>query len=191
MDVRPVRTRKRIVKAFLALLQNKPLERITVRELCELAEINKSTFYKYFSSIYDVFAQLEKRMIEDALLSLPDPPRIFYEPESCTQVVLKLQRTLALLNRTLPQKYWTQLLPKLHEAFRERFFECNPDYRDDMQVNLFLAYTIFGGYYAFHQNPGFDPKALCAAIADVTKYLSLGIKKQHDHQAGGSAPDKT
>lgn len=188
MDVRPTRTRTRITNAFLKLLQNKPVERITVRELCELAGINKSTFYKYFSSIYDVFTQLEKSTIENVLLNLPDPPRVIQEPESCIEIVSKLQRSLSSLERTLPQQYWTHLLPKLQEAIRERLFECNPEYRDDLQVNLFLTYSIFGGYYAYHENPRFDDQTLCAAIAEVTQYLSLGIRRQQE--TGGFTPDE-
>ena len=53
-DRRIVRTRASIADAFLALRRKKPLERITVRELCEAAGINKSTFYTHYRDIYDL-----------------------------------------------------------------------------------------------------------------------------------------
>ena len=47
MDLRIVKTKKAIINAFLALRAKRPLEKITVRELCEMAMVNKSTFYSH------------------------------------------------------------------------------------------------------------------------------------------------
>lgn len=33
---------------FLHILKNKPLDRITVKDICEQCEINRNTFYYYF-----------------------------------------------------------------------------------------------------------------------------------------------
>lgn len=53
MDLRIEKTRQSIVNAFIALRSGKPLEKITVKELCEKAQINKSTFYFHYADIYD------------------------------------------------------------------------------------------------------------------------------------------
>ncbi|MBR3282470.1 MAG: TetR/AcrR family transcriptional regulator [Ruminococcus sp.] len=45
MDMRIEKTRRSIINAFLQLRAKKPLEKITVKELSALAEINKATFY--------------------------------------------------------------------------------------------------------------------------------------------------
>ena len=44
MDIRVKKTRRTIITAFMELRAHKPLEKFTVKELCEKAEINKSTF---------------------------------------------------------------------------------------------------------------------------------------------------
>ena len=44
-------------------MSKKPLANITVKELCEQADINRGTFYRYYKDIYDLFNQLEKEMI--------------------------------------------------------------------------------------------------------------------------------
>ena len=43
MDRREIKTRQAIRNAFLALRARKPLERITVKELAEQAQISKAT----------------------------------------------------------------------------------------------------------------------------------------------------
>ena len=48
MDLRIEKTERGIKNAFIELRSRKPLEKITVKELCELACINKSTFYSHY-----------------------------------------------------------------------------------------------------------------------------------------------
>ena len=52
MDLRIEKTEKAIKNAFMELRSKKPLEKISVRELCALACINKSTFYSHYEDIY-------------------------------------------------------------------------------------------------------------------------------------------
>ncbi len=61
-------TRKAIMQTFLHILKNKPLDRITVKDICEQCEINRNTFYYYFRDIYDVLEAIfedEVRLVMD------------------------------------------------------------------------------------------------------------------------------
>ena len=71
IDVRARYTRKIIKESFYTLLREKPVEKITVRELCEKAEINRSTFYKHYLDCYDLLDKIEEEALErfDALLA--------------------------------------------------------------------------------------------------------------------------
>ena len=51
MDLRVEKTERGIKNAFIELRSKKPLEKITIKELCELACINKSTFYSHYRDI--------------------------------------------------------------------------------------------------------------------------------------------
>ncbi|MBS5479656.1 MAG: TetR/AcrR family transcriptional regulator [Clostridiales bacterium] len=67
-----------IRRAFTTLLRQKPIQSISVKELCELAEINRGTFYAHYTDIYDLRDQIEQEMQTDfakalePLLSLDD-----------------------------------------------------------------------------------------------------------------------
>lgn len=52
-DKRTTRTLQSIYKGLLSLMAEKPFQTISVKELCERADINKSTFYKHFDDILD------------------------------------------------------------------------------------------------------------------------------------------
>ena len=55
-------TRKKIESYFLELLMEKPLEKITVQEICRGININRSTFYMHYEDIYNLFSKMEEEM---------------------------------------------------------------------------------------------------------------------------------
>ncbi|MBN2899690.1 MAG: TetR/AcrR family transcriptional regulator C-terminal domain-containing protein [Clostridia bacterium] len=44
-----------IVDTFKQLVQSKSIDKITVTEICEIAEINRQTFYYHFANLFDIF----------------------------------------------------------------------------------------------------------------------------------------
>lgn len=61
-DVRVRYTRMIIETAFLQLLKEKPVSKITVTELCQNAQINRATFYKHYLDIPDLLEKLEEEL---------------------------------------------------------------------------------------------------------------------------------
>lgn len=59
-DRRSAYSKRVIRESLLALMQDKPLNKITVREICERADVNRSTFYAYYEDIYDLHRAILK-----------------------------------------------------------------------------------------------------------------------------------
>ena len=57
-------TRANLTQAFWELYRDRPIEKITVREIAERAGYNRATFYLYFRDVYDLFDQLESEILE-------------------------------------------------------------------------------------------------------------------------------
>ena len=55
-------SRRSIEAAFVRLLQEKPMDEITVSEICKLAEVNRSTFYANYLDIYDLVDNVQLTM---------------------------------------------------------------------------------------------------------------------------------
>ena len=66
-DRRTLYTRQIIQEAFLSLLEKKSLEKITVTDICELAEIHRSTFYLHYADSLAVFEALEDELYEKTI----------------------------------------------------------------------------------------------------------------------------
>ena len=71
LDIRIEKTERAIKQAFMELRAQKPLEKIKVKELCDLACINKSTFYAHYQDIYALANAMEDEMVEEVVESLP------------------------------------------------------------------------------------------------------------------------
>jgi AcrR family transcriptional regulator len=66
-DRRINKTKKEIRHALIRLMQVKDISHISITELAEEADINRKTFYKYYSLIEDVLSE-----IDDVLLRVVD-----------------------------------------------------------------------------------------------------------------------
>lgn len=57
-------TRKNIIRAFCRLYEEKPIEKISVKDVIALAGYNRSTFYAYFTDIYALLEYIENDVID-------------------------------------------------------------------------------------------------------------------------------
>jgi len=61
-----VRYTKMVIKnSFIKLLKKQPVNKITVKDVCELAEINRATFYKHYTDCFDLLKQIEDELIAE------------------------------------------------------------------------------------------------------------------------------
>jgi AcrR family transcriptional regulator len=76
-ETRRVRMTKRLMKdALLELLAQKNLSSISVKELCETADVHRTTFYLHYTDTADLLREIE----QDFLDQIPTPPRVIDEP---------------------------------------------------------------------------------------------------------------
>lgn len=66
-DLRVQKTIEAIHKAFEELICEMDYEKITVKELCERAKINKKTFYRYYAVLDDLLAELQGILTQEYL----------------------------------------------------------------------------------------------------------------------------
>ena len=63
LDLRIQKTYLALHSAFIALLEEKRFEDITVNELCDRAMIRRTTFYKHFADKYEYFTFYVKELV--------------------------------------------------------------------------------------------------------------------------------
>lgn len=63
MDARKRYTQMALKQSFLTLLKDKPVNKITVKEVCELAQLNRATFYAHYSDCFALMEAIENELI--------------------------------------------------------------------------------------------------------------------------------
>lgn len=70
LDLRIRYTRKAIHDSVLNLLNTKPIGKITVKEVCEGAEINRATFYAHYENLPALLEEIEVEKSQELLKAL-------------------------------------------------------------------------------------------------------------------------
>ena len=65
IDRRVMRTKTLLIHSLSTLMKQKNIKDITVKELCELADINRGTFYLHYKDIYDLVEQIENELFQE------------------------------------------------------------------------------------------------------------------------------
>ena len=65
VDRRVRRTRKQLRECLVTLLKQKKVQDITVRELTELADLNRGTFYLHYKDVFDLLEKTESELLDD------------------------------------------------------------------------------------------------------------------------------
>ncbi|MEX0417273.1 TetR/AcrR family transcriptional regulator, partial [Bacillus sp. C30] len=60
-------TKKSIEEAFTSLLKKKDIENITIKNITEKANVNRSTFYAHFEDKYQLFEGMIYRAIRESI----------------------------------------------------------------------------------------------------------------------------
>lgn len=73
MDLRVIKTKNNIKEAFLKIRAKNDLKKIKVTDLCKMALINKTTFYKHYQDIYALSEEIEDDIISECVKELKEP----------------------------------------------------------------------------------------------------------------------
>ncbi len=150
MDLREKKTKRSITNAFLELRSKKALERITVKELAELAEISKATFYLHYKDLYDLSEQLQEEVIQNILANIAHPEYYLTDGVAFTRELFYAFHSEQHLIETLFSGTQNAVLPmrietELHKFIRKQHPEMSKE--EEMR----LTYNIYGGYSVYQR----------------------------------------
>ncbi len=117
------RTKSIIVETFLQLLDEKPLTKITVKDIVERCGVNRNTFYYYFHDIPELMEWTMKEWADQIIRDNRD----FVSPADCTAAIVRqgLAHKQALLHiyRSLPREAFLRDLDRAAEYIVGQYIE--------------------------------------------------------------------
>ncbi|MCD7805820.1 MAG: TetR/AcrR family transcriptional regulator [Lachnospiraceae bacterium] len=167
MDIRVKKTRESITNAFLELRSRRPLEKITVKELCEKAMINKSTFYSHYTDVYDLSEQLENEVVESVLSNLTVPAD-FKTSEFVSELFYALHSCDRLINILFSGDRQARLLAVLKPQLQKLFLPYFLEHTDSPEkAGILLNFSINGCYYAFMENRAYGDDFVIQVLGEI------------------------
>lgn len=181
MDLRKKKTITSIKNAFIELRSKKPLYKITVKELCEIALISKPTFYLHYADIYDLSEQMEHEIINSIISStnfIDDPFTDFN-----LKYNMLLQNFFSqgqLLNIIFSYDRKAEFSSQLEKAFKERFFNSFPEFIDDVNARILIDFLVYGTFHTFIMNSDIDFNEISNTLTSLVEKLldSLDLLKK-------------
>ncbi len=142
-------TKKAIKSSLLELLKIKSLDKITVKDVVESCEINRNTFYYYYSDIYelleDVFEEETKKVTEEE-----NPCTTFYEEYlRCATLILGYKEAIIHIyqskSKDVLEKYIETITRYLVRGFVEKAAKgCSINEENIAYICDFYSYSIIG-----------------------------------------------
>ena len=157
----------------MELRAQKPLEKIKVKELCDLACINKSTFYAHYQDIYALATAMEEELVEAVVASLPQLTasdvsdrtewlarelfHAFVKNKEAVDIVFSDSRQGLFINR-------------VEQAMCQCIAQTDPTFETDVVRKVVLSFCVQGCYYTFTSYCGqMDEKRLVALLASIAR----------------------
>lgn len=172
MDIRIQKTETAIKNAFMELHSQKPIEKITVKELCRLAQINKSTFYTHYQDIYALSDAMQAETIDFVLGTIAQGEWSVRDPGALTRAIF--QATTAhrsLINGLFSVRERPRLANALETGVKEMIYRKYPELREDVEKSILLTFCIQGGYHAYLNHQDVDEERLAAVIERISSTL--------------------
>lgn len=176
MDLRIEKTRCAIRNAFLQLRSRKPLEKITIRELSELAHINKATFYLHYHDIYDLSETLERDVVKSCIDGIEHPENIFTDTRS---FIRELTGTFTANEQLIKILFEGNRSSSFMDIFEKELYKIiyatYPDYQPSAENKMTMTFLIYGGYYTYfkHRDQSIN------AVFSVVENFSGAITEMH------------
>lgn len=184
MDLRIEKTKNSIINAFIELRAQKSIEKITIKELCEKAKINKSTFYSHYMDIYDLTEQIETEVINSSVESLIHPGYIVNNPKEFTKdIFLSYTANQTLLKTLFSGNRSGNLIEKFEKCLKDLINQEIPDFKNDLKNNIILSYQIYGAYYAFLENEDTEIETTIGIISKVTEKIQKLYKEDIEEES--------
>jgi len=152
IDRRVIKTKKAIRGALMEIVEDKDLNKITMKEIAERADVDRKTVYNYYASAQDILDEIE----DEAVAELEELTRdLQYDPENPLAVfevltallVSKLEVYTHLMRMELNSRLILKMISYLRDKVREtisRSKDIKPE-----RVELVTEYVTAGLFSAY------------------------------------------
>ena len=166
-------TKKLLKEALVRLLKHEPIEKITVYQLCKEAEINRTTFYKYYGSPIDLMNDIQSEFINELEKSLLEKNRPVSLQMILTYIDTHRETCKALLRSAFDNGFFEEIISlslitkNLDEQISPRYSGYKKEYVKEFVI--YGTYSIISKW--LNSEKPESPERIAAIIFEIIEKI--------------------
>jgi len=144
-------TKKLLQDSLISLMQKESIHKLSITQICEKAQINRSTFYKYYGSQYDLLEEMESDILNriNSYLEPGIDSTAYYDPQRLTKAIEFISENIdlcrLLLNNNVDPKFPEKLVLSLQSIPHLTENKLSGKY-SDTEFSYIFDFAIGGGF---------------------------------------------
>lgn len=156
-DRRVRRTRRVLREVFIEELQNHEIQKITVKTLCDKADINRSTFYLHYKDVFALWNSLQQEILgrmNEILYSFRAESILTSPLPLLLKITSYLESEAAFNSKLFKSRESIILLDKIKACFIDYFLKnCSGiiSSEDVSELEIYITFVMSGAVSLFHK----------------------------------------
>lgn len=149
-DRRVRRTQKLLKDSLICLMQKKEFKNISVKDITELADLNRGTFYLHYSDTYHLLQEIEKDVL-DSFQEMIDGSDLLYQADSLLPllqpVIDYISENTAICQILFENNASTDFLNRFHRLIHQnglKIVQSLYDCTDSETTECFFEFVTYG-----------------------------------------------
>ena len=166
-DPRSAATKEKIINAYIQLLSETKPENISALEICEIANIHRSTFYRHYEGINDIEIDIEKTVLKtfsDILDNTPLDDFINGRKTFLRTVSETIRNDLSFYTKVLLVNRRVDFIEKIDATIRNKLKETLSEKTELSDDEIDYVFTF----------------AVAGRVAVYRKWIMSGFKQSED-----------
>ncbi len=146
------KTKKAFEESLSYLAKDRQLNKISVKEICEKAQLSRNAFYFHYKDINDLISDIEDNLINEVAAILHDieklgfPRCVYATIDGFIDLFEARQDTVIMLMDKSFSTSFTERVSKMFSDFNYRYFKAFHGDRSKVSYEFFYIY-LSGGFY--------------------------------------------
>lgn len=182
-DRRVQYTKRVLQEAVLELLKTKSIDALTIKEVCELADVNRGTFYLHYTQPRDVLLEIENQFIEENTAICEDYRGTHQDPIAMSQIFTCIMENKMFSSILLGENGDPQFLHRLEDLCRNgvinKWKEEFPQYKKE-SLDFLFDYVFIGSMRLIlkwiENDRGLSAKEFAQRLERLGHYSLIAVK---------------
>lgn len=114
-------TRNAIVQVFMKQLESRSLDKITIKDIIEEADINRNTFYYHFKDIYDLIDKIFEEELQKNLSETKEEATFYEEYKKAAAIFLEHKKAIIHVENSRSRDVVYRYIEEITNIYVEKF----------------------------------------------------------------------